>query len=189
MRQGRSSLLRQKFLEHDQRLVALLSMVRHVEVRLKQQEQHSVGRSLIALDDIIRQTETLDLELRDLQPTVNEEVEASEELLKPRPKDVPPQLLLALEKDGRSLARGYEAAAALSEGILQSLRGHRDSYQEAVTAEQKSLGGRVESLLSWLRETEAQMSGGMAAMERMEKAEDDDPGDRLSQQLSLCKAS
>jgi len=50
-------LLRQELLEHDQRLVALLSMVRHVEVRLKQQEQHSVGRSLIALDDIIRQTE------------------------------------------------------------------------------------------------------------------------------------
>lgn len=184
---GKSSLLRQELLEHDQRLVALLSMVRHVEVRLKQQEQHSVGRSLIALDDIIRQTETLDLELRDLEPTVNEAVEASEELLKPRPKDVPPQLLLALEKDGRSLARGYEAAAALSEGILQSLRDHRDSYKEAVTAEQKSLGGQVESLLSWLRETEAQMTGGMAGMERMEKAEDADPGDQLSQQLSLCK--
>lgn len=47
----------------------------------------------------------------------------------------------------------------------------------------------MESLLSWLRETEAQMTGGMAGMERMEKAEDADPGDQLSQQLSLCKAS
>uniref|UniRef100_A0A3B4YM64 Microtubule actin crosslinking factor 1 n=1 Tax=Seriola lalandi dorsalis TaxID=1841481 RepID=A0A3B4YM64_SERLL len=164
-----SSLKRQECLEHDQRIVALVSMVRHIEVRLKQQQQQSVGRSLIALDDIIRQTETLDFELRDLEPEITKEVEAAEQLLQPQPKDVPPQLLLALEKDGRSLARGYEAARALSEGILQSLRDHRDSYKEAVTAEQKSLGGQVESLLSWLKETEAQMDGWMAGMEKIEK--------------------
>ncbi len=52
-----SSLMRQECLEHDQRIVALVSMVRHIEVRLKQQQQQSVGRSLIALDDIIRHTE------------------------------------------------------------------------------------------------------------------------------------
>uniref|UniRef100_A0A8D0A9A9 Microtubule actin crosslinking factor 1 n=1 Tax=Sander lucioperca TaxID=283035 RepID=A0A8D0A9A9_SANLU len=183
-----SSLMRQECLEHDQQIVALVSMVRHVEVRLKQQQQQSVGRSLIALDDIIRQTETLDLELRDLEPAINKEVKAAEELLKPQPKDVPPQLLLALEKDKRSLARGYDAARALSEDILQSLREHRDSYKEAVTAEQKSLGGQVESLLSWLMETEALMDGGMAGMEKMETTEKDDNCDQLTQQLNLCKA-
>lgn len=52
-----TSLMRQECLEHDQRIVALVSMVRHIEVRLKQQQQQSVGRSLIALEDIIRQTE------------------------------------------------------------------------------------------------------------------------------------
>uniref|UniRef100_A0A671XBJ7 Microtubule actin crosslinking factor 1 n=1 Tax=Sparus aurata TaxID=8175 RepID=A0A671XBJ7_SPAAU len=164
-----SSLIRQECLEHDQQIVALVSMVRHIEVRLKQQQQQSVGRSLIALDDIIRQTETLDLELRDLEPAISKEVEAAEELLKPKPKDVPPQLLLALEKDGRSLARGYEAARALSMGILQK---HISSL-----------------LLSWLRETEARMNGGMAGMEKMEKAEKDDSHDQLIQQLSLCKSS
>ncbi|KAK5883260.1 hypothetical protein CesoFtcFv8_019610 [Champsocephalus esox] len=184
---GKSSLMRQECLEHDQQIVALVSMVRHIEVRLKQQQQQSVGRSLIALDDITTQTETLDLELRDLEPAVTKQVEAAEELLKPRPKDVPPQLLLALEKDGRSLARGYESARALSEGILQSLRDHRNSYKEAVTAEQKSLGGRVENLLSWLRETEAQMSGGMAGMDKMETAEKEDHSDQRTQQLNLCK--
>ncbi|XP_031151469.1 microtubule-actin cross-linking factor 1 isoform X18 [Sander lucioperca] len=184
---GKSSLMRQECLEHDQQIVALVSMVRHVEVRLKQQQQQSVGRSLIALDDIIRQTETLDLELRDLEPAINKEVKAAEELLKPQPKDVPPQLLLALEKDKRSLARGYDAARALSEDILQSLREHRDSYKEAVTAEQKSLGGQVESLLSWLMETEALMDGGMAGMEKMETTEKDDNCDQLTQQLNLCK--
>lgn len=56
-----SSLLRQEFLEHDQQIVALLSMVRHIEVRVKQQQQQSIGRSLIALDDIIKQTEVRDV--------------------------------------------------------------------------------------------------------------------------------
>ncbi|XP_029919029.1 microtubule-actin cross-linking factor 1 isoform X3 [Myripristis murdjan] len=184
---GKSSLMRQECLEHDQRIVALVSMVRHIEVRLKQQQQQSVGRSLIALDDIIRQTEALDLELCDLEPEINKEVEAAEKLLKPHPKDVPPQLLMALEKDGRSLARGYEAARSLSEGILQGLRNHRDSYKEAVAAEQKSLGAKVESLLSWLMETEAQMDGGMTGMEKMVKTEGENSHDQLIQQLHLCK--
>lgn len=47
----------------------------------------------------------------------------------------------------------------------------------------------MESLLSWLRETEARMNGGMAGMEKMEKAEKDDSHDQLTQQLSLCKVS
>lgn len=71
----------------------------------------------------------MDLELRDLEAAVTEVVEAAEQLLRPQPKDLPPQLLMALEKDGRSLARGYEAARALSDGILQSLRNHKDSYK------------------------------------------------------------
>uniref|UniRef100_A0A674F3U1 Microtubule actin crosslinking factor 1 n=1 Tax=Salmo trutta TaxID=8032 RepID=A0A674F3U1_SALTR len=64
--------------------------------------------------------------LRDLEPQVNKAVDAAEQLLEPRPQEVPPQLLLALEKDGRSLARGYKAARGVSENILQGLRSHRD---------------------------------------------------------------
>lgn len=51
--------------------------------------------------------------------------------------------------------------------------------QDAVTAEQKSLGQHVESLLSWLTETETQM----------EKEKKNDGSDQLMQQLTLCKAS
>ncbi|XP_029021963.1 microtubule-actin cross-linking factor 1 isoform X7 [Betta splendens] len=184
-----SSLKRQQCLELDQRIVALVSVVRHIEVRLKQQQQQqqqSVGRSLVALDDVITRTETLDFELRDLEPEVAKEVEAAAQLVEPEPKDVPPQLLLALEKDARSLARGFEAARALSEGVIERLRGHRDSYKEAVAAEHKALGGRVEALLSWLRETEAQMDGAMAKMEK-DEAEKGDGQDPLTQQLKLCE--
>lgn len=74
--------------------------------------------------------------MRDLEPEITKEVEAAEQLSKPQTKDVPPQLLLALEKDGRSLARGFEAARALSEGIMQSLRDHRESYKVKETREE-----------------------------------------------------
>ncbi|XP_029587440.1 microtubule-actin cross-linking factor 1, isoforms 1/2/3/5 isoform X26 [Salmo trutta] len=179
-KKGKSSLRRQECLERDQQIVALLSMVRHIEVRVKQQQQQSIGRSLIALDDIIKQTDTLDLELRDLEPQVNKAVDAAEQLLEPRPQEVPPQLLLALEKDGRSLARGYKAARGVSENILQGLRSHRDAYTEALTGEQKSLGGRVEDLLSWLKETEAQITG-------MDGQTQGETPAQLTQQLQLCK--
>uniref|UniRef100_A0A8C7KYA2 Microtubule actin crosslinking factor 1 n=1 Tax=Oncorhynchus kisutch TaxID=8019 RepID=A0A8C7KYA2_ONCKI len=175
-----SSLLRQECLERDQQIVALLSMVRHIEVRVKQQQQQSIGRSLIALDDIIKQTDTLDLELRDLEPQVNKAVDAAGQLLEPRPQEVPPQLLLALEKDGRSLARGYKAARGVSENILQGLHAHRDAYTEALTGEQKSLGGRVEDILFWLKETEAQITG-------MDGQTQGETPAQLTQRLQLCK--
>ncbi|XP_057684734.1 microtubule-actin cross-linking factor 1 isoform X3 [Corythoichthys intestinalis] len=152
---GKSSLVRQECLEHDQRIIALVSMVRHMEVRLKQQQQQSVGRSLIALDDIIRQTQDLDVELRDLESEISAEVKAAQQHLVSHSKDLPSQLLVALEKDQRSLARAYQAARSLSDDIMRSLRDHRDSHKEAVDAELKSLSGRVEALLSWLKATEA----------------------------------
>uniref|UniRef100_A0A8B9KP53 Microtubule actin crosslinking factor 1 n=1 Tax=Astyanax mexicanus TaxID=7994 RepID=A0A8B9KP53_ASTMX len=119
--------IRQECLEHDQKVVALLSMVRHIEVRLKQHQQQSVGRSLIALDDIIRQTEvsaskTVALELSDLEPQVNQEVEASRQLLNSNLEDVPPQLLKALEKDERSLSRAFDAANELSRSVVQGMK-------------------------------------------------------------------
>lgn len=78
--------------------------------------------------------------MRDLELEITKEVEAAEQLLKPQPADIPPQLLLALEKDRRSLARGFEAARALSGSILQSLRDHRDSCK--VKDEGKIFGQR-----------------------------------------------
>ncbi|KAM9738533.1 microtubule-actin cross-linking factor 1 isoform 7-T8 [Menidia menidia] len=175
------SLTRQECLERDQRAVALLSTVRHIQVRLKQQQQQqAAGRGLLALDDVIHHAQTLEQELLDLEPQIKQEVEAGERLLTPRPADVPPQLLLALEKDGRSLARGYEAARALCEGVLGALRGHRDSLQDAVAAEQQALSRQADGLLAWLKEAEAQMDRG-------EETEAEETQDRLAQELNICK--
>uniref|UniRef100_A0A671NAY2 Microtubule-actin cross-linking factor 1-like n=1 Tax=Sinocyclocheilus anshuiensis TaxID=1608454 RepID=A0A671NAY2_9TELE len=104
--------LEKKCLEHDQQIVALLSMVRHIEVRLKQQQQ---------------QQSMLFLEISDLEPEVHKDTEAATQLLESYPQDVPPQLLKALEKDGRSLARAYSAARDLAQNTLQGLRAQRDA--------------------------------------------------------------
>uniref|UniRef100_A0A8C1UKZ2 Microtubule actin crosslinking factor 1 n=1 Tax=Cyprinus carpio TaxID=7962 RepID=A0A8C1UKZ2_CYPCA len=108
-----------KCLEHDQQIVALLSMVRHIEVRLKQQQQQSVGRGLATIDDIIKQTE--------VEYLYYSKCLISTQLLESSPQDVPPQLLTALEKDGRSLARAYSAARDLAQNTLQGLRAQRDA--------------------------------------------------------------
>ena len=72
------------------------------------------------------------MELRDLETEVNLASVTAEEMLKHQ-EDVPSQLLLALEKDQQSLARGYEAARALSVGVLQSLKDHKESRKVRIT--------------------------------------------------------
>ncbi|KAL6456951.1 hypothetical protein MHYP_G00339140 [Metynnis hypsauchen] len=182
---SKSSLARQECLEHDQRILALLSMVRHTEVCLKQQQQQSVGRSLIALDDIIKQTETLALELCDLEPQVNKELEASRQLLGSHLEDVPPQLLVALEKDGRSLSRAFDAARELSQSVLQGMKSHRDAHKVAVNNELQSLGGQVDNLLVWLKQTEAQMERHTREEKMMEN--ESRTLVHLAQRLQQCK--
>ncbi|KAG5842290.1 hypothetical protein ANANG_G00176050 [Anguilla anguilla] len=191
-RGSKSSLVRQECLEHDQQIMALTSMVRHIQVRLKQQQQQSIGRSLNALDDIISQVEALDLELVDLEPEVKREVEAAAQLLEPCPEEVPPQLLKALEKDQRSLARGYAAAREVAQNALQGLRATRDSKKEAVSAELQSLGQRVEDLLSWLKETESvtetqvdRVTG--TDVQTQGQSVRDGTSAQLTQKLQLCK--
>ncbi|TSK31438.1 Microtubule-actin cross-linking factor 1, isoforms 1/2/3/5 [Bagarius yarrelli] len=154
---SKSSLVRQECLEHDQQIVALLSMVRHTEVRLKQQQQQFMGKSLASLDDIIKQTEALALELTDMEPQVNGEVEAAKQLLKSHTEDVPPQLFTALEKDQQSLSRTFTAAKNLAESSLQGMRSHRDAQKEAVGSELESLTVRVDGLHAWLKDKEAQV--------------------------------
>ncbi|XP_028819114.1 microtubule-actin cross-linking factor 1 isoform X6 [Denticeps clupeoides] len=174
---SRSSFVRQACLEHDQQIVALLSMVRHVEVRLKQHMQQSIGRNLIALDDIITQTEALAWELKDLEPEINKELEAAGVLLESHPQDLPSQLLMALEKDGRSLTRAYDAARDLSKSTILGLQTHRDTQKEAVNGALTLLGERVEVLLSWLTSTEG----------RINSEESGDSYKQLAQRLQRCK--
>lgn len=64
-----------------------------------------------------------------MEPEVKKEVDAALSLLESCSEEVPPQLLKALEKDGRSLARAYETAEELSQNSLQGLKDRRDSQK------------------------------------------------------------
>lgn len=73
--------------------------------------------------------QALALELTDLEPQVNQEVEAAQQLLESHSEDVPPQLFTALEKDQRSLSRTFSAAKKLAESALQGMQSHRDAQK------------------------------------------------------------
>lgn len=60
---------------------------------------------------------------------MKKEVDAAQSLCESCEQEVPPQLLKALEKDGRSLARGYDAAKDLSQNALRGLKDQRDSLK------------------------------------------------------------
>lgn len=64
-----------------------------------------------------------------MEPQVNREVEASRQLLESQLEDVPPQLLKALEKDGRSLSRAFDAAKEVSLSVLQGMKAFHDAQK------------------------------------------------------------
>lgn len=74
-------------------------------------------------------SQILGLEISDLEPEVHKETDAAKHLLNSFPQDVPPQLLMALEKDERSLSRGYSAAKDLAQNTLQGLQAQRDAQK------------------------------------------------------------
>ncbi|XP_077599175.1 microtubule-actin cross-linking factor 1 isoform X4 [Stigmatopora nigra] len=147
---GKTSLARQECLELDQRTVALLSAVRHTEVRLRRHRQQSMGGGgLPALDHVIGETQELEAELRDLEAQIAAEAKAAQQLLRSRSEDLPPQLLLALEKDRQSLATAYRAATALCGDVAKSLRDRRHSHQ-VVRRQKSECSGKLEDLGAWL---------------------------------------
>ncbi|KAG8142954.1 hypothetical protein E2320_000260 [Naja naja] len=120
-------------LNYDERLVALLSRVRSIEMRMQRVQLAELN--LQALQELLRQAEVLDGELKDLSAPVNEELEAVEGLVASSPQEVPEQLLRALEKDAKNLLKSFGSVsdiltswllnlhtAAEAEKVLPSLR-------------------------------------------------------------------
>ncbi|MGH0177748.1 UNVERIFIED_CONTAM: hypothetical protein FKN15_075964 [Acipenser sinensis] len=137
MKLMKPSLSRQQCLEHGERLVAFLSLVLHIELRLKeQQQQQPMGSSVSALQESILQTEALDSELSSLSEGVARELDCVARVVASPSPDVPAQLLLAIEKDARNLQRSYSA--------VQGCKLH---------SELQSLEGRALALQGWLGET------------------------------------
>uniref|UniRef100_A0A8C3H3M0 Microtubule actin crosslinking factor 1 n=1 Tax=Corvus moneduloides TaxID=1196302 RepID=A0A8C3H3M0_CORMO len=132
-------------LEHDQRLISYLSMLRDIEMRIKRVQP--AEQNLAALHDLRQQAEALGAELQELSFPVNQELDAVQRIVANPPEEVPEQLLKALEKDAKNLQKSLSSAKEILQSRLQNLRGAE------ILAHHETLQGKLQELLSWVSGT------------------------------------
>nr|XP_014343669.1 PREDICTED: microtubule-actin cross-linking factor 1 [Latimeria chalumnae] len=145
------SFSKKQCLEQDEKLVAYLSFVLDIEVRLKQLQP--VGTNLSALQEQLRQAEALDSELSNLSEHLSKELESVNEMLAGNTRDVPKQLLKALRKDCKNLQKSYTSVCDVSRSRLLTLRNQVESEKDKIKAEHEKLQNQLQDLLNWVSET------------------------------------
>ncbi|NWV53424.1 MACF1 factor, partial [Daphoenositta chrysoptera] len=138
-------------LEHDQRLVSYLSMLRDIEMRIKRVQP--AEQNLAALHDLRQQAEALGAELQELSFPVNQELDAVQRIVANPPEEVPEQLLKALEKDAKNLQKSLSSANEILQSRLQNLRGAAEAEKAKILAHHEALQGKLQELLSWVSGT------------------------------------
>ncbi|NWH89835.1 MACF1 factor, partial [Aegithalos caudatus] len=138
-------------LEHDQRLISYLSMLRDIEMRIKRVQP--AEQNLAALHDLRQQVEALGSELQELSFPVNQELDAVQRIVANPPEEVPEQLLKALEKDAKNLQKSLSSAKEILQSRLQNLRGAAEAEKAKILAHHEALQGRLQELLSWVSGT------------------------------------
>ncbi|KAK4808891.1 hypothetical protein QYF61_008006 [Mycteria americana] len=138
-------------LEHDEKLISYLSMLRDIEMRIKRVQP--AEQNLAALHDLLRQAEALGAELQELSFPVNQELDAVKWIVANPPEEVPEQLLKALEKDAKNLQKSLSSASDVLESRLQNLRGAAETTKAKILAHQETLQGKLQELLSWVSGT------------------------------------
>ncbi|NWY93583.1 MACF1 factor, partial [Loxia curvirostra] len=138
-------------LEHDQRLISYLSMLRDIEMRIKRVQP--AEQNLAALHDLRQQAEALGAELQELSFPVNQELDAVQRIVANPPEEVPEQLLKALEKDAKNLQKSLSSASEVLQSRLQNLRGAAEAEKAKILAQHETLEGRLQELLSWVSGT------------------------------------
>ncbi|NXO67223.1 MACF1 factor, partial [Phainopepla nitens] len=138
-------------LEHDQRLISYLSMLRDIEMRIKRVQ--SAEQNLAALHDLRQQAEALGAELQELSFPVNQELDAVQRIVANPPEEVPEQLLKALEKDAKNLQKSLSSANEVLQSRLQNLRGAAEAEKAKILALHETLQGKLQELLSWVSGT------------------------------------
>ncbi|NWV87913.1 MACF1 factor, partial [Machaerirhynchus nigripectus] len=135
-------------LEHDQRLISYLSMLRDIEMRIKRVQP--AEQNLAALHDLRQQAEALGAELQELSFPVNQELDAVQRIVANPPEEVPEQLLKALEKDAKNLHKSLSSAHEVLQSRLQNLRGAAEAEKAKILAHHEALQGKLQELLSWV---------------------------------------
>ncbi|NXY09949.1 MACF1 factor, partial [Pteruthius melanotis] len=135
-------------LEHDQRLISYLSMLRDIEMRIKRVQP--AEQNLAALHDLRQQAEALGAELQELSFSVNQELDAVQRIVANPPEEVPEQLLKALEKDAKNLHKSLSSANEILQSRLQNLRGAAEAEKAKILAHHEALQGKLQELLGWV---------------------------------------
>ncbi|NWR78558.1 MACF1 factor, partial [Centropus unirufus] len=144
-------------LEHDEKLISYLSMIRDIEMRIKRVQP--AEQNLAALRERLQQAEALGAELQELSFPVNQELDAVKWIVANPPEEVPEQLLKALEKDAKNLHKSLSSASNVLESRLQNLRGAAETEKAKILAHQESLQGKLQELLSWVSGTTESLDG------------------------------
>uniref|UniRef100_A0A672V679 Microtubule actin crosslinking factor 1 n=1 Tax=Strigops habroptila TaxID=2489341 RepID=A0A672V679_STRHB len=144
-------------LEHDEKLISYLSMLRDVEMRIKRVQP--AEQSLAALHELLQQAEALGAELQELSFPVNQELDAVKQIVANPPEEVPEQLLKALEKDAKNLQKSLSSTSDVLESRLQNLRGAAETEKAKILAHHKTLQGKLQELLSWVFSTAESLEG------------------------------
>ncbi|XP_009330479.1 PREDICTED: microtubule-actin cross-linking factor 1 [Pygoscelis adeliae] len=144
-------------LEHDEKLISYLSMLRDIEMRIKRVQP--VEQNLAALHDLLQQAEALSAELQELSFPVNQELDTVKWIVANPPEEVPEQLLKALEKDAKNLQKSLSSASDVLESRLQNLRGAAETEKAKILAHHETLQGKLQELLSWVSGTAESLDG------------------------------
>ncbi|KAM6219379.1 microtubule-actin cross-linking factor 1, isoforms 1/2/3/4/5-like [Rhynchocyon petersi] len=142
---------RQLCLEHDEKLVSYLSLLRDIEMRTKQIQPLELN--LTELQDLLCQAEVLDRELKDLSTLVNQELECVNWIIISQPPEVPAQLLKALEKDAKNLQKSLSSVTATWSYRLPYLQNAVDVKRTEMLNQQIQLEGRLQDLKVWVDNT------------------------------------
>ncbi|XP_068273855.1 microtubule-actin cross-linking factor 1 isoform X6 [Nyctibius grandis] len=144
-------------LEHDEKLISYLSMLRDIEMRIQQVQP--AEQNLAALHDLLQRAEALGAELQELSFPVTQELDAVKWIVANPPEEVPEQLLKALEKDAKNLQKSLSSARDVLESRLQNLRGAAETEKAKILAHHETLQDKLQELLSWVSGTAESLDG------------------------------
>ncbi|XP_062818936.1 microtubule-actin cross-linking factor 1 isoform X8 [Anolis carolinensis] len=154
----KTPLSKQLCLDHDEKLVALLSRVRDVEMRI--QRVPLLEQDSAALQDLLRQAEALDAELQGLSSPVSQGLEAAQNLLASPPLQVPEQLLKALEKDAKNLQKSFSSVSeALASWLTNLQAAAKEEEKTKVRTRHEELQRNLQGLLTWVSDTTQSLNG------------------------------
>ncbi|XP_044275357.1 microtubule-actin cross-linking factor 1 isoform X4 [Varanus komodoensis] len=142
---------KQLCLEYDEKLVVLLSRVRDIEMRI--QRVQLGGLSVVALRDQLHQAVALEGELSTLSASVKRDLETAKAIVARPPREVPEQLLKALEKDAKNLQKSFGSVSEALNSWLLTLRAAAEAEKAKILLWHEKLQSRLQELLSWVADT------------------------------------